>query len=167
MQEVTKVQLDDLTDRLPDYHLIGVGRRDGKYGGEHCPIFFKKSKFILLAHGTQWLSENPKKIRSIGWDAALPRIFTWGKFKNNSNNQTFYFFNTHFDHKGDTERTKSSCLLIDKINELTDESSPVIITGDFNYTSNSEDYNIITSKNNPKLFKHSKDIAQTSFKGKP
>jgi len=134
---------------------------------ENIVQYFLKKQIYIIGTWYAVVVRKSKKIRSIGWDAALPRIFTWGKFKNNSNNQTFYFFNTHFDHKGDTERTKSSCLLIDKINELTDESSPVIITGDFNYTSNSEDYNIITSKNNPKLFKHSKDIAQTSFKGKP
>ena len=85
LQEVTKVQLDDLNNRLPDYAYIGVGRNDGKSGGEHCPIYYNKNNLTLLEHGTQWLSETPDVIGSKGCDAAVPRLFHFGKFKHNTN----------------------------------------------------------------------------------
>lgn len=167
LQEVTKVQLDDLNNRLPDYAYIGVGRNDGKSGGEHCPIYYNKNNLTLLEHGTQWLSETPDVIGSKGWDAALPRIFTWGKFKNNTNGEIFYFINTHFDHRGKLARLQSSTLLMSKVNELTDGKSAIIITGDFNYTKDSDGYRIMTSTENIISFNDTKEITQTPFTGKP
>jgi len=167
LQEVTKVQLDDLNDRLPDYAYIGVGRNDGKSGGEHCPIYYKKNNLTLLEHGTQWLSETPDVIGSKGWDAALPRIFTWGKFKNNTNEEIFYFINTHFDHRGKLARLQSSTLLMSKVSELTNGKSVIIITGDFNYTKDSDGYSIMTSTENKISFNDTKEITQTPFTGRP
>ncbi len=167
LQEVTKVQLDDLNNRLPDYAYIGVGRNDGKSGGEHCPIYYKKNNLTLLEHGTQWLSETPDVIGSKGWDAALPRIFTWGKFKNNINGEIFYFINTHFDHRGKLARLQSSTLLMSKVNELTDGKSAIIITGDFNYTKDSDGYGVMISTENKISFNDTKEITQTPFTGRP
>ena len=167
LQEVTKVQLDDLNNRLPDFAYIGVGRDDGKSEGEHCPIYYRKDNLTLLEHGTQWLSETPDVIGSKGWDAALPRIFTWGKFKNNANGEVFYYINTHFDHRGQLARLNSSKLLISKAAELTDGKSAIIITGDFNYTKDSEGYQIMTSTENEITFSDTKEITQTPFTGRP
>ena len=167
LQEVTKVQLDDLNNRLPDFAYIGVGRDDGKSEGEHCPIYYRKDNLTLLEHGTQWLSETPNVIGSKGWDAALPRIFTWGKFKNNANGEVFYYINTHFDHRGQLARLNSSKLLISKAAELTDGKSATIITGDFNYTKDSEGYQIMTSTENEIIFSDTKEITQTPFTGRP
>ena len=78
-QEVLDGQLHDMLAQLPDYAYIGVGRDDGKAKGEYSPIFYKKERFRLLDEGHFWLSEvtdRPNK----GWDAALPRICTWGHF---------------------------------------------------------------------------------------
>ena len=167
LQEVTKVQLDDLNNRLPDFAYIGVGRDDGKSEGEHCPIYYRKDNLTLLEHGTQWLSETPDVIGSKGWDAALPRIFTWGKFKNNANGEVFYYINTHFDHRGQLARLNSSKLLMSKAAELTDGKSAIIITGDFNYTKDSEGYQIMTSTENEITFSDTKEITQTPFTGRP
>src|SRR4051812_11904056 len=40
-----------LQSRLPDYGFVGVGRDDGKRGGEMCGVFYKTSKFIKLDEG--------------------------------------------------------------------------------------------------------------------
>ncbi len=167
LQEVTKEQLDDLSNRLPDFGYIGVGRNDGKSEGEYCPIYYRKDILTLLDHGTQWLSETPNVIGSKGWDAALPRIFTWGKFKNNANGEVFYYINTHFDHRGKLARLNSSKLLISKVVELTDGKSATIITGDFNYTKDSEGYQIMTNTENEITFSDTKEITQTPFTGRP
>jgi endonuclease/exonuclease/phosphatase family metal-dependent hydrolase len=105
-QEVLNEQLNDLSKSLPDYEHIGVGRDNGKEAGEYAPIFFKKGKFKLLKDGHFWLSEKTETPNR-GWDAALPRICTWGQFQEISSGIKFFFFNTHFDHVGVTARRET------------------------------------------------------------
>ena len=133
-QEVTKRQLTDLKDRLTEYESIGVGRDDGKDGGEFSPIFYKKADFKPVKSGTFWLAPNDSS-PSIGWDAALPRICTWANFQL-KNGAHFWFFNLHMDHLGKVARLESSKLVLRKIKELCG-SEPVILVGDFNMDQNS------------------------------
>ena len=58
-QEALPNQLDDLVERLPEHDHYGVGRDDGKSGGEHCPIFWRRSRYELLHAETKWLSATP------------------------------------------------------------------------------------------------------------
>ena len=111
LQEVLIGQKKDLMKLLPDFGWIGVGRTDGKEKGELAPIIYQKKRFELLEEGTIWLSETPQ-IPSKGWDAALNRIVTWGKFKDKYTTKVFYFFNTHFDHRGVTAREEGARFLI-------------------------------------------------------
>jgi len=143
MQEVLKHQLDYILGELPAYRPIGVGREDGQTKGEYAPIFYKNDHFSLLDHGTFWLSPTPLDTGSIGWDAALTRICTWGKFLDKSTGVVFYFLNTHFDHMGDTARAESARLIVDFINKKTNGLS-VILTGDFNSSPNDEPYLVLT-----------------------
>jgi len=135
MQEVKHNQILDLQKILPGFDFVGTGRDDGKRGGEYTPVFYKKDKFILLKNSQFWLSETPEVPGSVGWDAAITRIVTWAKFENKSNGKTFYFFNTHFDHRGVKAREMSPHLLSDKITEIA-ANLPVIVTGDFNIRKN-------------------------------
>lgn len=138
LQEALHGQILDVQKELPEYEWFGVGRDDGEKGGEFSPIFYNKSKFILYDHGTFWLSETPD-VPSKGWDAALNRIVTWGRFQSKVTGKQFLVFNTHFDHRG-TEARKNSALLIEKkIREMTrNKNLPVILTGDFNLTPDTE-----------------------------
>ena len=132
LQEALYGQITDIANVMEDYHWFGVGRDDGKKGGEFSPVFYKKDKFILLDKGHFWLSETPN-IPSIGWDAAYERIVTWGKFRTKDSEKEFLFFNTHFDHIGVEARKNSARLIIEKIEEINSENNlPVILTGDFN-----------------------------------
>jgi endonuclease/exonuclease/phosphatase family metal-dependent hydrolase len=141
-QEVLNEQLNDLSKSLPDYEHIGVGRDNGKEAGEYAPIFFKKGKFKLLKDGHFWLSEKTETPNR-GWDAALPRICTWGQFQEISSGIKFFFFNTHFDHVGVTARRESSKLILKKIKELAGDE-PTILTGDFNVDQNNEIFSILS-----------------------
>ena len=107
-QEGLRHQLDSLKTSLPKYDYIGVGRNDGKKEGEHAAIFYRIDKFELLEHGDFWLSETPEK-PSVGWDAVLPRICTWGHFKYKETGFEFLFFNLHMDHIGKQAREKALC----------------------------------------------------------
>ena len=169
-QEVLYGQLIDMHKALDGYDYIGIGRDDGKHGGEHEAIFYKKNKLQLLDHGDFWLNETPDK-PALGWDAACIRICTWGKFsvKTSQDNaadkrqkdtpKTFYYFNLHMDHVGVVARREAAKLVVKRIQEMTN-GLPVILTGDFNVDQNDEIYTIFTQSG---LLKDSYDAARIRF----
>ena len=142
-QEGLAHQLEDLTTALPHHAYIGIGREDGQQKGEHSAIFYHTGKFELLENGDFWLAEETDKPVK-GWDAALPRICSWGKFKEKASGTVFYFFNLHFDHVGVQARAESAKLVLSKITEITQNQAPVILTGDFNVDQHDESYLLIT-----------------------
>jgi len=139
MQEVLYLQLKNLSGALKEYSYVGAGRNDGKKAGEYSPIFYKKDKYQLLDGGTFWLSETPAAPGSKSWDAALTRICTWAMLKSNSTSDTFFVFNTHFDHKGAKAREESTKIIMQKVAELA-HGLPFYICGDFNFTDQSVAY---------------------------
>ncbi len=145
MQEVLFGQLENLDSLLAIYDHVGVGREDGKEKGEFAPIFFRSDILKELRKGTFWLSPTPSDTGSVGWDAALTRIVTWVKFRNNQDNTEFYFINTHFDHMGKEARLESAKLIRKFIAEST-ESLPVILSGDFNCSPEDAPYQYLTEK---------------------
>lgn len=141
-QEGLRHQLDSLKTSLPKYDYIGVGRNDGKKEGEHAAIFYRIDKLELLEHGDFWLSETPEK-PSVGWDAVLPRICTWGHFKYKDTGFEFLFFNLHMDHIGKQARVESALLVQQKMKEIG-ENLPAILTGDFNVDQTHRSYLALT-----------------------
>lgn len=142
-QECLKDQLENIKESLPGYAYIGVGRDDGKDKGEHSAIFYNTAKFKLLEKGDFWMStvtDKPNK----GWDAVLPRICSWGKFKEVKTGFTFYFFNLHMDHVGVVARAESAKLVMEKIRTMAG-TTPTILTGDFNVDQTSESYQLINT----------------------
>jgi len=131
MQEVLHHQLTYLDEQLSDYSYIGVGRDDGKEKGEYSPILFNAKKFKLIQSETFWLSETPNEI-SVGWDASMERICTYGLFENVATKKQFLVFNTHFDHIGTVAREKSAELIVSKIKEVNTDKLPVVLMGDLN-----------------------------------
>jgi endonuclease/exonuclease/phosphatase family metal-dependent hydrolase len=148
MQEALRRQIDDLAQRLPEYEWIGVGRQDGKDAGEFTPIFYKRDRLEIVEENTFWLSPTPDKAGSRGWDAALPRIVTWAKFKDKQAGAEFFLFNTHFDHQGPTARLESAKLLRAKAVETAGDQAVVAI-GDFNCTPTSPPYLWLVGKEPP------------------
>ena len=136
IQEGLLNQVQYIDSSLINYDYVGVGRDDGKEKGEFCAIYFDTTRYVLLKNSTFWLSETPDSI-SVGWDAALERICTYGLFKDRITRKAFWVFNTHFDHIGIIAREKSSELILKKINKINRQSLPVILMGDFNSIPNS------------------------------
>lgn len=137
-QECFRSQLDQLLDRLDNYACIGVGRNDGVKAGEHSAIFYRTDMFELLDHGDFWLSETPDRPGK-GWDAAEPRICSWGKFRHIGTGRVFMFFNLHMDHKGVQARVESARLILKKIDELSDGVT-TFLSGDFNVDQTHDSY---------------------------
>ena len=133
IQEGLESQVTYLDQELANYQYLGVGRDDGKHQGEYCAVFYQPEQVRLLTSGTFWLSESHESI-SVGWDAALPRICTYGLFEDENANK-FWVFNTHFDHKGAVARERSATLITQQIAIINENDLPVILMGDFNATS--------------------------------
>lgn len=146
MQEVLKHQLDYITKKLPEYEFYGIGRDDGKDGGEFCPVMYLKSRYTLLDKNTFWLSETPEKPGNLCWNTVCNRVCSWVKLKDKKSGEVLYFFNTHFSHVSDEARKKSADMLLAEIARIAGKSK-VILTGDFNLTRDTEAYQKLV--NNP------------------
>ena len=161
-QEVLKNQADDLQKMLPGYSWSGVGRDDGQEKGEYSAIFFRARRFQKKAGSTFWLSETPGIPGSRSWNTACTRIVTWVELKDKKSGQTYFIFNTHFDHESPLARAESAKLLLLKIDEIAG-SSASIITGDFNDTLKSETLQILTT--GPNGLENTRDLSAISPDG--
>jgi len=142
LQEALIGQIQDINKVLPEYDWIGVGRDDGKEAGEYSPIFYRKSTFSAGKKGWFWLAEECDK-PVIGWDAACKRICTWVILKIAKSKKKILVLNTHFDHIGNIAREKSADLILQKIKEINPDNLPVVLTGDFNLTSETKPITLI------------------------
>ncbi len=142
LQESLEFQVDFLRENLPGYHVYSVPREPK--GGESCAIFFRKSTFEKISHGTFWLSESPDKPGSKSWDSSLPRIVSWVILRHKPTGKSLLFANTHFDHRGPDARTKAAELIRSRLPDLA-LSSPIILTGDFNCPEASDPHRTLTS----------------------
>lgn len=158
-QEVRHNQLLDMCAGLPEYGYVGVGRDDGKTGGEYSPVFYKKERFELLDSGTFWLAETTDKPVK-GWDARYPRVCSWARLKDKECKRVFWFMNLHMDHRGIVARRESSRLIIEKIKQMCNPKEPVVLTGDFNIDQTSDVYSILAKSG---VVIDSYDVAERRF----
>jgi len=131
IQEGLNDQVNYINNNLPNYTYTGVGRNDGKTKGEYAAIFYNSDNFELISSRTYWLSKTPNKV-SIGWDASMERITTYGVFRNIKTNDTLHVFNSHYDHIGKIAQQKSSEIIIDLIKQKQLENKKLIVMGDLN-----------------------------------
>ncbi|MFC1543384.1 endonuclease/exonuclease/phosphatase family protein [Candidatus Neomarinimicrobiota bacterium] len=179
-QEGLKEQIDDLMDSLPEYVVIGEGRKGGD-DDEHMAIFYKRDRFRLREMGSFQLSETPEVLGS--GPNNNPRMVTWARFAfinrpapgegspypmnyrdHWENTQEFYIFNTHFFTRGHDKAKLNSAKLImqridavDRFGEWT-KDRPIFLMGDFNSRPGSEVYKTFVGdegSNNPLLLKDS------------
>lgn len=124
-------------EQMPGWARVGVGRDDGRQGGEHAAIFFRTARFELLQHGDFWLSATPER-PSISWDSrCCHRIATWARLRDRQAGRSFFVFNVHFDHEGVVARRESARLLVRQVAQIAG-TAPVIVLGDFNSTPDTE-----------------------------
>ena len=139
LQEVRHKQLLDIDQALPDHGYVGVGRDDGKKGGEYSPIFYDKKVWKLdpKEYGTFWLSDTPDVPNSKTWGNNYTRICSWArliKLAGAEKGSAIYIYNTHWDHRSQPSRVKSGELILKKIKARSDQKKPFILMGDFNAT---------------------------------
>lgn len=165
IQEGLIQQIWDMDSLLGEnWSWIGVGRDDGKNKGEFSAIFYRSDRFDNLYQQTKWLSPTPS-IPSKGWDAALPRVVTYGRFKPRNSDKAFWIFNTHFDHVGTIARNESMKLIHAIILEATVNSENTLLTGDFNSNPSSEPIQWMSSRMKDCHLSCSGIQAQNDFRG--
>lgn len=142
LQEATPEWMLTLKFLLPDYGYVGVGRDDGRAGGEFSSVFYRKDKYRVVESGTFWLSET-SEVPSRGWDADCNRVCTWVVLENKQTGERYAHINTHLDHLGSQARANSVPMILEKAAEFAD--MPIICTGDFNFRENSGLYPVITA----------------------
>ncbi|NNF03867.1 MAG: endonuclease/exonuclease/phosphatase family protein, partial [Rhodothermales bacterium] len=152
LQEALPGQLADLERLLPGFAWLGVSRGGEGIDDEFSAILYRVTSVLPVDHGTFWLSETPDEPASRGWDAALPRIATWARFRlertgdgdqagadapadadADADALEFLVLNTHFDHRGETARVESARLIRRWLAERAG-NLPVVVTGDLNAT---------------------------------
>lgn len=133
VQEALHNQVTYLDSVLVNHKYIGVGRDDGEETGEYCAIYFDTSAYNFIAQKTIWLSPTPNE-NSKGWDAAFPRIATFGLFSNKTNGDSLLVVNTHFDHVGKQARAESAKVIYSEIQRW--DVAQAILMGDLNATIN-------------------------------
>jgi endonuclease/exonuclease/phosphatase family metal-dependent hydrolase len=143
VQEALAHMLTDLDGRLPGFARIGVGRADGRAGGEFSAILYRADRVELIDSGTFWLSPTPDVPGSKGWDTAIERVATWGRFRDRRTGCRYVHLNTHFDHIGEQARQESARLIRRRLADLS-AGLPVIVTGDLNAEPTSAPYRVFT-----------------------
>lgn len=132
VQEAFVHQLKDLESSLKDYEFYGVGRDDGKLGGESCAIFYRQDRFRRVKDGTFWLSETPDQAGSIYPGAGCVRIASWIILADDKNSgRELFVLNTHWDHISQEAHAKSAEVIRARIASLADDR-PVVVMGDLN-----------------------------------
>ena len=170
-QEGLKEQIDYLAAQLPEYVVVGEGRKGGD-DDEHMAIFYKRDKFRLRELNNFALSKTPEILGS--GPNVNPRMMTWARFafinipskgKNGDypsdyrdhweHNKEFYIFNTHYfnGRSATLARLSASKLIMERIQALnrfgkwTDER-PVFLMGDFNCRPGSAPHKVLVGDGN-------------------
>lgn len=118
--------------------------RDGDEEGERCGIFYNGERLELKHWDQLWLSDTPRIVASRTWGNRVPRVVSWGLFRDRATGREFTLANTHFDHlftgsEADLEnplpgpvRDHARVKSAEMLNDLFSETIPAILMGDFN-----------------------------------
>ncbi len=144
LQEAFPSQLDDLRELLPSFSWLDAGRPGEDIAGEYVPIGYRPARYTVEADGSFYLSETPD-VPGPGWDASLPRLVRYARFRDRTTDEELLHVNTHFDHRGATARARSAAFVREKLDELA-PTEPIVLTGDLNCRPGSEPYRILTNE---------------------
>jgi endonuclease/exonuclease/phosphatase family metal-dependent hydrolase len=129
VQEALAFQLRFLEEAFPHHRRVGVGR-DADGGGEHAALFIDERRFEIAESGTFWLAPETDQPGARGWDAALPRVCTWARLRDRTDDSVLLVLNAHFDHRGERARLESARMIGMRVRQEPD--TPTLVLGDLN-----------------------------------
>jgi endonuclease/exonuclease/phosphatase family metal-dependent hydrolase len=130
LQEAMHFQLEEIVRAVPGYDWVGVGRSDGRQGGEYSAILYRTARLTPRRSDTFWFSDTPTVPGSMSWGNRYERICTWAYFEDREG-PAFYAYNVHLDHESQPSRERSADLLMRTVS-ARNPRAPVVVTGDFN-----------------------------------
>ena len=147
VQEARELQVIDLREALPEFEFYGVGRDDGKTGGEYAGIFYRKDRFTRNDSGTFWLSTMPEKPGTSFYTVpgAVPRLASWVRLRDKQSGRELLVLNSHWDHISAPARRKSATLIRERLSKLA-EGVPAIVMGDFNTSEDSAPLRVLVDE---------------------
>ncbi len=122
---------------LAQYTLVSYHLGSFHYGD--AALLFKTARFEALDSGQLWLGANPELPLALGYrPLAMIRYVNWVVLREKATGFVFMFVNTHFDNAS-VNKEPSATLFRARIAALT-STLPMVVTGDFNTTGDSERY---------------------------
>jgi len=132
VQEALPEQLDWLLDAFPNYTAVGEHREGGRKG-EFSGLLVDNLRMRVDRMGQFWISEEPERPGSIGWDAALPRMVVWAQLGDRMTGAEVQVYGTHFDHRGEQSREHGARLIVEHLRATAvPRDIPVLVLGDLN-----------------------------------
>jgi endonuclease/exonuclease/phosphatase family metal-dependent hydrolase len=144
VQEARAGQIEDLKKALPDFEYYGIGRDDGKTGGEFSGIFYRRDRFARKDAGSFWLSATPDKAGTTFAANKLPRIASWARLGDNKTSRELVLLNMHWDHEDKAAREKSAALVRERLAAIA-KNLPAIVMGDLNSTEDTPAYKTLVN----------------------
>ncbi len=132
VQEALDFQLVQLDSALPRHRRVGVGRDDGVAKGEFSALYIDTTRFVILDHGTFWLSDTPEVVASVSWGNRVTRVATWARLADRLTRDTLRVYNTHWDHESQPARERSAALLRQRMGRDAAPGDRLVLMGDFN-----------------------------------
>ena len=129
---------------------------------ENEALFYRVSRFDVLDSGQFWFSTTPDKAGSYSWDATYARACVWGLFKEKTSGKKFYVFNVHLHTGFPVAVIEEVKLLASKIQEINSDNLPLVCTGDFNSTPDTDQIKLLLSYG---ILKDSHDVAASRSGG--
>jgi endonuclease/exonuclease/phosphatase family metal-dependent hydrolase len=140
LQEVRPNQLRYLRRRFPTAELVGRGR-DADGGGEHAAVLVRRGSWRLESNETRWLSAEPDRPGSRGWDAEFPRVATLVRLA--SGDRRIGILNVHLDAHGAQARREGAALIVAWLAAEADR--PWVVVGDLNAPPGSPPLRVLTA----------------------
>lgn len=150
LQEVLRIQNDDLKKAFPDFQSFGFEGpemdkfKEGYHGIAKNPIFFSKKRYDLLDAGSFWLSETPLVAGSLSWESARARHVNWVRLYDKISKKEFRISNLHLDHKSQKARLEQVKMVLEYAKQYPADL-PQILTGDFNAGASNPVYTTVKS----------------------
>lgn len=127
LQEALPNQVEFFSQVFSTHEYYGVGRDDGKGSGEHCPIYYRRDRFIKQASGTFWLSPTPET-PSYGWGEIALRICSWVELEDKKTGERFRVYNAHLPLHPLAQKPATELIT----SRFKESKVPVIMAGDMN-----------------------------------
>lgn len=161
---LTGDEVQQVASLAPGYGAIYLIDPDAPLFEEYADalVFYRTSKYELLAKGHYFLSETPDDYWTPGWAGGqLWRLVTWAHLKQRADGREFFFATTHVDNNAPNQQMSAPVIL--ERTEPWAAKMPSLVVGDFNSNPSTEAYRILTEGATPGGFKLSDthDAAET------